>query len=151
MAKKQQNQAPTQGALKLAASEYMNRFLTTGDVLEAEHAYRKTLASLDAEIPGDLENRAIHIRQQFLDILEPEIKRVKRAEWKEFELLHYQLRRMLLKDDVAETGIPDKLCPEQLKDMTPESFTHVINSMVKLHEMRREILNSTVRRKESRP
>lgn len=126
----------------LAEDEYMNRFMVTGDVVEAQDVYRKTLGDLASKVPEHVELRAIDLRKQHLAILDPEIRRVKRAEWKEFNLLRSQLLRMLLNDDIAETGIPDALSFDDLKNLGPDEINTVITAFTKLQDMRRNILSS---------
>lgn len=126
----------------LAEDEYMNRFMVTGDVVSAQDVYRKTLGDLTSKVPERVELRAIELRKQHLAILDPEIRRVKRAEWKEFNLLRSQLLRMLLNDDIAETGIPDSLSFSDLKNLGPDEINTVITAFTKLQDMRRSILSS---------
>lgn len=127
---------------RLAEAEYLNRYLVTCDLAQAELAYQKAVGKLDAKIPDDVERKAIVLRRQMLDILDPRIRSVKREENKEYEMLHAQVRRLVLKDDIAETGIPDKIEPAHLKDMGAEELTYAINAISKLQEMRRNILIS---------
>jgi len=124
----------------LAESEYTHTYLTTSDTLAAKTAYRKALGDLKAEPPEEVERRCIELRSQMLEILEPKIRKIKRDEWLEFDLLHTQVRRMLLKDNIAETGVPDKLNLSDMKDMTPNELDVALDSLKKLQEMRRSIL-----------
>ncbi len=127
---------------QLAEAEYMNSFLVTTDVVSAKKAYRKALGDLRANPPESVEKRAIDLRKQMIAILDPQIKKVKRMEWVEFELLHAQVRRLLLKDDVADTGIPDQVMLDHLRDMQPGEVNAAVSAMRQLQEMRRDILLS---------
>lgn len=127
---------------ELAEAEYINRFLLTCSFIEAEDTYRQTIGKLNVEIPEAVERNAISRRRNMLKLLEPEILSIKRKEYKELEILHLQLRRLILQDDTAETGIPDEIKLDQLRDMDSEAVTNVINGFKKLQEMRREILSS---------
>ena len=127
---------------ELAEAEYINRFLLSCSFIEAEDAYRRAIGKLNVEIPEKIERNAIDRRRNMLKLLEPEILSVKRKEYKELEVLHLQLRRLILQDDTAETGIPDEIKLDQLRDMDSEAVTNVINGFKKLQEMRRDILSS---------
>lgn len=124
----------------LAESEYIHTYLTTSDTLAAKNAYRKALGDLKANPPEEVERRGIDLRSQTIKILDPKIRSLKRDEWLEFELLHTQVRRMLLKDNVAETGVPDTINLADLKDMTPNELDVALDSLKKLQEIRRGIL-----------
>jgi len=127
---------------RLAEAEYINSFLVTGDIVTAKDVYCKTLGDLVAKVPEDVELRAVDLRQQHLAILDPEIRKVKRMEWKEFTLLRSQLLRMLMNDDVAETDIPDTINFSDLKSLAPDEINTVITAFQKLQVLRREILSS---------
>ena len=127
---------------RLAEAEYINSFLVTGDIVTAKDVYCKILGDLVAKVPEDVELRAVDLRQQHLAILDPEIRKVKRMEWKEFTLLRSQLLRMLMNDDVAETDIPDTINFSDLKSLAPDEINTVITAFQKLQVLRREILSS---------
>lgn len=128
--------------LVLADAEYINRYLLSCSFIEAEDAYRRAMGKLDVQIPERVQRDAIERRMKMLRILEPEILNIKRKEHKELELLHLQLRRCVLLDSEAESGIPDEIKLDQLKNMEAEDVTYAINGFKKLQEMRREILAS---------
>lgn len=127
---------------QLARAEYLNKYMLTCSFVEAEKAYRNTLGSLAAEVPPDLEAEAIALRGGMLERLKPEILGVKRQEYKELQLLHAHIRRLILVGDVAETGTPDDFKLEDLRQIEAEDLTTLINGVRKLQEMRRDILSS---------
>jgi hypothetical protein len=142
MAKKPKNGELSEARIELARAEYVNRYLLTCSFVEAEDAYRRSIGDLSVEIPRDLEADAIDRRLRMLKILEPEILQIKRQEFKEVELLHAQLRKLVLVDEVAETGIPDDIRLDQLKGIAAEDIMSVMNGFQRLQEMRREVLDS---------
>lgn len=127
---------------ELAESEYVHAYITTSDLNAARTSYRKTMGDLKAVPPDGVERKAIELRSQSLAILDPKIRGIKRQEWLEFELLHSQVRRMLLKDDIADTGIPDQITLSVMKDMSPNELDVAVDALKKLQEMRRNILTS---------
>lgn len=127
---------------ELAEAEYTNRFLTTCSFLDAEQAYRVALGDLNAEVPESVQRLAIEKRMSMLDILKPEILKVKRQEHKELKLLEAHLHKLTLASEVADTGIPDDLTAESLRTIDADDLTSIINGYKKLQEMRREILSS---------
>ena len=127
---------------ELAEAEYLNCFLTTCSFLEADQAYRKSVGDLTAEVPDKVCRDAIERRLKMLEVLQPEILKVKRQEFKELKLLESQLHRLTLSGDVAETGIPDELKLDDLRAIDVDDLTSVVNGFKKLQEMRREILSS---------
>lgn len=128
--------------LELAALEYVNRFLTTCSFLEAESAYKQTLGKLDVEVPEEVRRDAIDRRSRMLEILRPEILQVKRKEFKELQTLEAHLHCLMLRTEVAEEGIPDDVTVEDLRVVSADDITSVINGVKKLQEMRRDILSS---------
>jgi hypothetical protein len=126
----------------LARAEYTNRYLLTCSFVEAEASFRASLGNLNAKIPEDLEQDAIDRRLVMIKILEPEILQVKRKEFKEIEVLHAQLRKLVLQDEIAETGIPDDVHLDQLRTVDADDIMSVMNGFKCLQEMRRNVLDS---------
>ena len=127
---------------ELARAEYLNKFILTCSFVEAEDAYRSSLASINAPIPPELELDAISRRKAMLNMLEPEILQVKRQEFKEIEVLLMHLRKLVLQDEVAETGIPSELTLDDLKTVDSDAIMAVLNGFDRVQEMRRKVLTS---------
>jgi hypothetical protein len=142
MAAKSKKDELAEAREELARAEYLNKFLLTCSFTEAEDAYRSSLASLSAEIPPELELDAIGRRKGMLQILEPEILQVKRQEFKEIEVLLVHLRKLVLQDEVAETGIPNELTLDDLKNVDSDAIMAVLNGFDRVQEMRRRVLTS---------
>ena len=75
-------------------------------------------------------------------MLEPEILQVKRQEFKEIEVLLMHLRKLVLQDEVAETGIPSELTLDDLKTVDSDAIMAVLNGFERVQEMRRKVLTS---------
>lgn len=126
---------------QLAEAEYRQCYFSTHDLQKAENAYRLAVGDLDEKVPERLEQACIALRKTELQAMESRTKALADNEQKEIDLLHLHLRRLLLVDAVAESGIPSNPAMSDLKDADGETLTNAMNAFQKLQEMRRSLLS----------
>lgn len=138
--KSKNNNKLDKARLELAEKEYLYTLVTTGSFLDAELTYQKSLGDLKAKVPEGLELKGIAMREAHLATVDKDVRSLFIKEKQEFDLVHAQLRRLLLMDEIAEEGIPTTLSLEVLKELEPRELTEIMKGLKSLQEIRRNML-----------